>query len=273
MNKPKKSELSLAIERLKSDQSIESQQNFAKVLSSYVKNQIWVPIPTQKDEHGERLDIFEREGKCFTAMFSSESEVKGSSRIVMTDMYKLLDPLFQNDDLTGIIINPHDTSSLCLEKWFLLKCILHADYPAPQNMGTPPRDWGQGIPTYKKSDLMTEHEIQNFALQTVLQYDKEIANKFDIISMTDYPNAMPSIILISDSGFAFVKVKGYTSQTEPALSEQEKNELLTLSKHYNAKTYLATVGFFSTDTDRYEAELALKGDGFYCKYEGLQEIK
>ena len=140
-------------------------------------------------------------------------------------------------------------------------------------MGSHPRNWDEGIPSYNKNDLMTQGEIQNFALHTVLENDKDIVNKFSFVSACDFPSAMPSIILHSENKFAFVYVKGYATLTEPVLSEQEKIELIALCKKYNAEIYFATVGFLSTDPARFEAELALRGDGFYCKYEGLQKVE
>lgn len=272
--KSNKSELSLVIEKLATSPSVENQKNFAKTICSYVENGTWVHMPIHQDEKGFRLKIIESRGKHYAAMCSDESEVKKDSEfdIAVTDINKLIEPVFQNEHIDGIVINPY-TTVLCLDKEFLLKCLLHAKYPEQRIMGSHPRNWGEGIPSYNKNDLMTQGEIQNFALHTVLDNDKEIADKFDIVSVCDYPNAMPSIVLRSATNFAFLYVKGYSALTEPALSEQEYNELLALGKKYNAETYFATVGFFSTDPARFEAELALRGDGFYCKYEGLQEVK
>lgn len=50
------------------------------------------------------------------------------------------------------------------------------------------------------------------------------------------------------------------------------NELVQLIATNMSKSYWAPVGFLSTDPARFEACLALRGDGFFCKYEGLREI-
>ncbi len=273
-NKTNKSELSLAIDKLASSQSVESQRNFANILSSYVENKTWVHMLAHKDEDGYSLKIVERRGKHFAAMCSDETEVKKDPGFVtvLTDINKLIDPVFQNDFLEGVIINPY-TSGLCVEKHFLLKCLLHAKYPEQKITGSPSRNWGEGIPAYKQSDLMTDSEIQNFALHTVLDNDEYIANNFERVSVCDYPSAMPSMIFKSKDGFAFVFIKGHSSLTEPTLTAEERKTLLSLGKKYNAKCYFATVGFLSTDPARFEAELALRGDGFYCKYEGLQIVE
>lgn len=272
--KTSKSELSIAVEKMVSSPSVENQKNFASVISTYVEKEIWVPIPIHQDEKGYRLKIIESRGKHYAAMCSDEAEVKKDSEfnVAVTDINKLIEPVFQNEYIDGIVINPY-TTFLCLDKEFILKCLLHAKYPKQRIMGSYPRNWGEGIPSYNKNDLMTQGEIQNFALHSVLENDKNIAENFSFISACDYPSAMPSIILRSENKFAFVYIKGYASLTEPVLNVQEKNELIALGEKYNAETYFATVGFLSTDPARLEAELTLRGDGFYCKYEGLQKVE
>ncbi len=206
-------------------------------------------------------------------MCSDDAHVKKDEgyNITVTDINKLIESVFQSEQIDGIVINPY-TMVLCLDKEFLLKCLLHAKYPEQKIMGSAPRNWGEGLPSYNKNDLMTEGEIQNFALNTLLHNDKDITDKFSLVSVCGCPSAMPSIILKAENKFAFIYVKGFVSLTEPVLSEQEKSELINLGEKYNAETYFATVGFLSTDPERFEAELALRGDGFYCKYEGLQRI-
>lgn len=272
--KESKSELGIAIEKLANSPYVENQKIFAKTISSYVENGTWVHMPIHQDEKGYRLKIIESRGKHYAAMCSDESEVKKDSEfnIVVTDINKLIEPVFQNKYIDGIVINPY-TTVLCLDKEFLLKCLLHAKYPEQRIMGSHPRNWGEGIPSYNKNDLMTASEIQNFSLHTVLDNDKDIKNNFTLVSVCDYPSAMPSLILKSENGFAFVYIKGYTSLTEPTLTNEERETLSSLGNKYNAQCYFATVGFLSTDPERFNAGLALRGDGFYCKYEGLKQIK
>lgn len=272
--KENKSELGIAVKKLAKSLSDENQKNFASIISAYVENETWVPIPVHQDKKGYRLKIVESCGKYYAAMCSDESEIKKDLEfnIAITDINKLMDTVFQNEGIDGIVINPY-TTVLFIDKEFLLKCLLHGKYPEQKIIGSYPKNWGEGIPAYKKKDLMTQGEIQNFALNTVLENDKEIADNFSFVSACDYPSAMPSIILRSENKFAFVYIKGYASLTEPVLSEQEKNELIALGEKYNAEMYFATVGFLSTDPVRFEAELALRGDGFYCKYIGLQKVE
>lgn len=272
--KESKSELTTAIERLASDPSVANQISFAKLLTSYVENDVWVPMPISEDENGYKFKIIQSRGKHYAAMCSDNTHIKKDAdfNVAVTDINKLIDSVFQNQHINGIVINPY-TTCLCLEKEYLLRCLIHAKYPAQNNSGCPPKNWGEGIPLYNDNDLMTAGELQNFALHAVLDNDKDIANNYSFVSACDHPSAIPNLILQSRNGFAFIYVKGYTSQTEPSLTEDEREKMLSLAEKYNAEAYLATVGFLSTDPSRFAAELALKGDGFYCKYEGLKIIK
>ncbi|MBQ5956286.1 MAG: hypothetical protein IJL46_01810 [Clostridia bacterium] len=272
-DKPEISELRIAVQNLLSSQSPDNMRGFAKVLKSYIDDGTWIHMPCKKYEKGFRMRIVDSRGKHFAALYSDASEIrnKGKDDIVLTDINKLIEPVFQNTDIDGIVIDP-DTTSLCLEKHFLLKCILHGSYPEVDNGSSPQKDWGAGIPKYTKDDLMTAGEIQNFAMHTVIDYDQALQQRYRLISGCDYPGAMPSLIFGNDKTYLFIYIKGYTTMEEPTLSDAERSELLSMCEKYNAKGYWAPVGFLSTDPARFEANLALKGDGFYCKYQGLREV-
>ncbi len=272
--KENKSDLTLAIEKLESNTSVENQENFAKTLTRYVEGGTWIHMPIRRDERGYRLKIVESRGNHYAAMCSDCDKVKKDIgfETFSTDINKFIEPVFENESIDGIVINPY-TNPLFLDKGFLLKCLLHAKYTTQKNVASPPRNWGEGIPQYTEKDLMSKGEIQNFALHTVLDNDADVQNKFQFISANDNPDAIPNLILCSKTGFAFVLVKGYTTMKEPDLSKDEKNMLLELGKKYNAECYFAPVGFGSADSARFEAELALRGDGFYCKYLGFQKVE
>jgi hypothetical protein len=273
-DKPDSSELKIAVLNLLSSQSPDNMKLFAQVLRSYIDNNTWVHIPGNEDENGFRITVLERRGSHFAAMYSDPSEIRNAEKgsILLTDINKLIDPVFQNKDIDGIVIDPY-TTSLCLEKPFLLKCILHGSYPEQNNGGTPQKDWGEGIPKYSDDDLMSEGEIQNFAMHAVIDNERALKQSYHLVSGCDYPGAIPSLIFEKDGSFLLVYIKGYVSIDEPVLTDSEKEALLEMSEKYNAKCYWAPVGFLSSDPARFEACLALKGDGFYCQFEGLREVK
>ena len=274
LKKEIKSDLTLAIEKLESNATVENQENFAKILNRYVESGTWIYMPIHQDEKGYGLKIVESRGNHYAAMCSDSDKIKKDIGFdaLNTDINKIIDSVFENENINGIVINPY-TSPLYLDKVFLLKCLLHAKYPTQKNAGSPPRNWGEGIPKYSENDLMSKEELQNFSLHTVLDNDNDIQNTFDFVSANDNPEAIPNLILSNNNRFAFVFVKGYTTITEPDLSDKEKDILLRLGKKYNADCFFAPVGFLSADPERFEAELALKGDAFYCKYLGLQKVE
>ena len=268
------SDLTAAIGNFKNDQSLDNQIEVARILRSYVAAGTWIHIPGEQDENGFRLKVIASRGKHFAGMYSDSFEMRGGKQsIVVTDINKLLDPVFANPRIDGIVIDP-DTYSLCLEKPYLLRCLLHWGYPNTNNGGAQQRDWGSGIPKYSQDDLMTQGEMQNFAMHTVIDFEKTLKQDCFLISGCDYPGAMPSLIFGKEDGtFIFIYIKGHIAMNEPVLSSDEERNLLAIGKKYNAKCYWAPVGFGSTDSERFSAGLALRGDGFYCKYEGLRPVE
>ena len=265
-----KSKLYAAISELKRSQSPDVIRKLSVVLKEYVDTGAWVPIPTVSDVKGYQLRIISSNGKPFAAMYSDPSEVKANTEIMTTDINKLLEPVFANTELAGIIIDP-DSTSLCIEKGFFLKCILHGILPPSKNGGVPQKDWGKGIPAYKESDLMSDGELLNFAMHTVLDYEETLKPYYPV-SACDHPEAAAHLLFEDEGHFILVYVKGYCAFEKPPVPAKVKDTLLDYSRHFNATCYYAPVGFGSTDEERFEACLALKGDGFYANYRGLEPI-
>ncbi len=264
--------LKKAIRGLKSEPSARNIITFAMALKAIVDQGEWVPVPGTQDGENVSIKIIESNGKYFAAMLSDYGEVKKMDHgdVAVTDINKLIELVFHNETLNGIIIDPF-TTSLCLEKQFLLKCLLHAQYPSQENSGYPQRDWGVCIPKYTRNDLMTEGEIQNFAMQSVLEHESSL-QEYTLVSACDYPGAMPSIIMEKGHDYLFILVKGYIAQSQPVISDEEKLQLSMLGAKYNARCFYAPVGFIPADVQRFNAKLALHGDGFYCIYKGLEAL-
>lgn len=267
------SELNEAIKNLISDQGPDNITAFAKVLKNYIDEGVWVNMPGKNDENGFRLRIFEDRGQKLAAMFSCDSETKSDGEdIVKADINMMLHTIFHDPTVDGIAIDPYSTS-MCLVKPFLLKLILHGSYPPPDDRATPPKNWGTGIPEYSQDDLLTEREIQNFAMHTVFDNEPELHQNMRFVSACDIPGVVPSLIFEQNNSYIFIYLKGFTTKEEPELTDEERSTLLSLAEKYGARCYWAPVGFLSSDPERFDACLALKGDGFYCKYEGLKEVE
>ena len=265
-----KSELFLVLEKLKQSKGPEVMSEFSRVLKEYVDEGTWVPMPIIEDPKGSRFRIIEARGRGYAAMYSDQSEIKAPGDIAITDINKLLEPVFANKEIAGIMIDP-ETTGLCLDKGYLLKCLLHGYLPQTHNKGCSQRDWGVGIPEYAQSDLMSEGEKLNFAMEVLLGNEKTFSN-WTPVSACDHPSAIPNLIFEDNGQFVFVVVKGYCAETEPELSVEERNLLMSYHDRFGATCYYAPVGFRSADAMRFNACLALNGDGFYAKYTGLTKV-
>ena len=265
--------LKAALLEMINDQSDKNMVNFSKVLKYYVENGVWVHMPGKQDDRGFMMKIVQSRGKLYAAMFSDPSEVRNPEKldIIVTDINKLLDPVFQDPNISGIVIDPY-TTFVCLEKRLILQCILHGTYPPANISNTKPYDWGDGIPRYSKDDLMTPAEIQEFAMNTILDHEPMLRDGYMLTSGWCTPGVIPTLIFEKDGLFTFIYLKSNTEMSDPELSDDEYNELKKLGEKYNATCYWAPVSFISVDPERCEAGLALKGDGFYCKYTGLIEV-
>ena len=107
-----------AVLHLKEHPDAEGAQVFFDTFQSHIDNEIWLPVPTIKDDDGYQLILIEELGKVYAALYSSHTEAKRKYTIVMTDVRKLLVPVFDIPAIDGIVIDP-DTHLLFLEKYFL----------------------------------------------------------------------------------------------------------------------------------------------------------
>lgn len=133
------------------------------------------------------------------------------------------------------------------------------------------RDWGDGIPNYTKSDLMTEEELIAFALEVVAEYELT-EDGYELLDCTSSPNVFPNIVLKKNGKLIFITVKVAIAPDRAMLSNFWKNIYGKKAKEYGARCYFAPVGFGSRDADRFNASLALRGDSYLINYVGMEEL-
>lgn len=133
-------------------------------------------------------------------------------------------------------------------------------------------NWGAGIPKYDESDIITEKELLDFAMQNVREFELQ-KNGWKIVSESNNLDDCPNFVVTKDGAKYFILVKASIAPEMPTLSDDEKNIMIEYSTSNNAIPLFAPVGFGSTDPERFEKSLALRGDGFYCNYVGLQKIE
>lgn len=268
-------EVKRCIQALKASSNENNLFAFADAFRHCVEDKEWVAMLGQAEgEKGFCIDYRIRNGNPYAAWYTDPKEIKSKPHagfsLLITDINKLIDPIFSNKDFKGMIINP-DTDCLCLEKGFILKLLLHAQYECQKKAGSPQRDWGFGIPQYTEKDVMTEADFLNFALHVVIDYGAN-KNGYSVESVNDNPHVCPNLILSKDDQLVFVSVYGYCAEEEPPINEMMKTRLLTLGQKYHADCYYAPVGFRSNDPIRFNECLALKGDGFYVKFEEMEKL-
>lgn len=132
--------------------------------------------------------------------------------------------------------------------------------------------WGDGIPEYKKEDLMTDRELLDFAMRNVQMFELD-KNGYEIISASNQIGVYPNFVVKKDNNLIFILVKVDIAPNMPKLTKNDRKIMIEQANKFNAIPLFAPVGFGSSDPDRFDASLALRGDGFYCNYVGLEEIK
>ena len=84
------------------------------------------------------------------------------------------------------------------------------------------KDWGDGIPNYTETDLMTEEELLRFAMDIVAKYELN-GNGYELVDWTCEPNVFPNIVLRKNGELIFVVVKVAVAPNHATLSNFWKN--------------------------------------------------
>ena len=131
--------------------------------------------------------------------------------------------------------------------------------------------WKEGIPKYDKSDIMTESELLDFAMHIVNDYEI-CENGYQLIAANNQVDAVPNFVAKKGNDLCFIIVRASIAPIMPKLTDLEKKQYVYHASKFNAKCYFAPVSFGSTDPERFTARLALRDDGFYTNYVGMEEL-
>lgn len=115
-------------------------------------------------------------------------------------------------------------------------------------------------------------QLTHFTMTIVKEYELDV-NGYEIVSASDDVNSIPNFVVIKDGRVCFIIVHVAVAPNMPALNERLKINILRHAEKFNATCYYAPVGFGSSDGERFMASLALRGDGFYSNFRGLEELK
>ena len=263
--------LSHAIDVLMKHDTPESRKHVFSVFRRYVEEGKWLFTLGETDEKGTKLYTINERGKEYIPVYTDGRLIeKGKGTVIQTDVNKYLEVLYSTDISGGLVINP-GKQNMYFEKDYIPAFLIHDKFPKQDNSGSPQKNWGEGIPVYKESDLMTKGQMLNFAMQVVNDYDLK-TSEFMPISYCDNTNAPCNFIMKKDNDLFFIVVYPYAFPDEPKFEDEKIKIVLNLCKKFNAKCLFAPVGLGSCDEERAAASLLLNGDGFYANYTGMEEI-
>ncbi len=131
--------------------------------------------------------------------------------------------------------------------------------------------WGDGIPVYEESDIMTDQDVYEFVMEFLFQ--KVIKQDgYEIVTSNRDRERMPSFVLKKDNELIFLLVEGGIAPHHPSLSWQRKKAFVEHAVKYHAKCLYAAVSIGATDAERFEAGLALKNDAYYFNFTGFEPV-
>ena len=130
-------------------------------------------------------------------------------------------------------------------------------------------NWGEGIPEYDETDLMTSLEIQDFAIEIIINGESK---EYEILGFNNRLNVYPSIFMRKDEKLYAVLVRGGSVKTQPKITQHEIEIMNEIAFKLNAIPLYASVGFGAADEARFDKDILLRGDGFYANYTGFEEI-
>lgn len=263
-------ELTQAINGLMKYNNSENQKKVFDIFRAYIEEGKWLFSNGSIENGKTSVLLIQEKGKNYIPVYTDKEYVKNKNSIIQTDINKFIESIYSSKEIAGLVINP-GSQNLYMEKEYILKVLIHDKFPKQNNSGSPQKNWGNGIPEYNESDLMTKGQMLNFAMHVVHDYDLKDSG-FMPISYCDNSNAPVNYIMKKDSDIFFIVVYPYVFPDEPLFDNEMKNVVLELCKKYNAKCLFAPVGLCPCDEERAAERLLLKGDGFYVNYTGMEEI-
>lgn len=131
--------------------------------------------------------------------------------------------------------------------------------------------WGSGIPKYSNDDLMNSDDVYLFSMQIIGDYLKQ--NKYEILFAERRTGVFPSFIAKKDSKEIAILVEGVVVPKKAKLLLSNKYMMNSYSKKEKIDSYFAGVGIGSADSERFDKGLALKEDGYYVDFKGLEKVE
>ena len=120
------------------------------------------------------------------------------------------------------------------------------------------------------NELMSKDEIDDFAKNIIFDYIKKEGYVF--LSSSVLENGL-IIFMASKNEFDYlITIKSAIAPIKPELTNDELNMIINMARINTCIALFASVSFGSTDSERFEKGIALRGDGYYCNFEGFEHI-
>lgn len=132
--------------------------------------------------------------------------------------------------------------------------------------------WADGCPKNVKEEMkLNNQDLLLLAVDYVVK-NVAIPNGFKIEQAVAKLGMYPNIVMKKDEQLYAVVVVPFLYPNFGFIQDKIRVEIVNDVKKYNAKPLCAPVGLKSTDNERAEAQMALKGDTFMYLCRGFVEL-
>lgn len=259
--------LSEAISSMREFSSQENNRAFAELFRSMVDDNSQVYTTASRSGSGYAIDTVDHFGNFYCVMYSNSGEVQtreGSSMCTI-GLSNLIDSVYANPHIAGLVINPHK-NTVFLQRKDLQLVSGKAD---PRQSK---RDWGVGIPAYNPNDIMVAEEAIDFAMEIVASKGLQPLN-YTLIESNSGLTAFPNFVAEKDGKTYYIAVDVAVAPKIPKIREDIVPKLLEIAESGNAEVLYAPVSFGSADSERMQNGLVLIGDEYIGNFLGFIQIE
>lgn len=132
--------------------------------------------------------------------------------------------------------------------------------------------WADGVPqNVDESFKITQLELLNMAVKQVVE-NYAIPNGFKVEGVNAQLGVFPNIILKRNDVIYAILAIPFVYPQYLYINDEVRLEMVKFVKSYNGIPLFAPIGFRSTDKDRAEASMMLKGDTFETLFKGFIKL-
>ena len=223
-----------------------------------IDNKEWVYFPTER----KSCIVYEDHGKKFLVLYSGKDSEKVATDVTCMDINRVIDILYKDKELNGIVFDSGDIPI------FITRGQING-LSKRKDPRLIKKRYGAGIPEYLEDDLLTRDEIFDFGINVVIEELEK--DGFVIEDVINNFRAYPNIFATKNKQTYFIYVISTIALEEVTIDKKVLDDIKNDAK--DAIPMIARVSFASVDEERFNNKLALIGDAYHCKYEGLTKIE